>query len=70
MIYTAGTTKMRRSVVLTHRNFLWLAANYCIGRMTSFEDISMYMFPLFHVGGIGTLISGASGFSVRVYGLK
>ncbi len=57
IIYTAGTTGRPKGVVLTHRNFLWLAANYCIGGMTSFEDISMYIFPLFHVGGIGTFIS-------------
>jgi acyl-CoA synthetase (AMP-forming)/AMP-acid ligase II len=57
IIYTAGTTGRPKGVVLTHRNFLWLSINYCIGGMTSFEDISMYIFPLFHVGGIGTFIS-------------
>ena len=57
IIYTAGTTGRPKGVVLTHRNFLWLSVNYCIGGMTSFEDISMYIFPLFHVGGIGTFIS-------------
>lgn len=57
IIYTSGTTGRPKGVVLTHRNFLWLAANYCMGGMTGFSDISMYIFPLFHVGGIGTFIS-------------
>ena len=57
IIYTAGTTGQPKGVLLTHRNFLWLSVNYCIGRMTSFEDVSMYIFPLFHVGGLTTLSS-------------
>jgi acyl-CoA synthetase (AMP-forming)/AMP-acid ligase II len=57
IIYTAGTTGDPKGVLLTHRNFLWLSVNYCIGRMTSFEDISMYVFPLFHIGGLTTFSS-------------
>ncbi|RLB14237.1 MAG: hypothetical protein DRG63_08840 [Deltaproteobacteria bacterium] len=57
IIYTAGTTGRPKGVVLTHRNFIWLAVNYCIGGMTSFEDVSLYIFPLYHVGGLGTYIA-------------
>ena len=57
ILYTAGTTGRPKGVILTHRNFLWLAFNYCLWGMTEHEDISLYVFPLYHVGGLGTFLS-------------
>ena len=59
IIYTAGTTGNPKGAVLTHRNLLWNSVNYCISQLTSPEDISLYVFPLYHIGAMGTYIAHA-----------
>jgi fatty-acyl-CoA synthase len=59
IIYTAGTTGKPKGAVLTHRNLLWNSVNYCISQLTSPEDISLYVFPLYHIGAMGTYIAHA-----------
>jgi acyl-CoA synthetase (AMP-forming)/AMP-acid ligase II len=59
IIYTAGTTGNPNGAVLTHRNLLWNSVNYCISQLTSPEDISLYVFPLYHIGAMGTYIAHA-----------
>jgi len=59
IIYTAGTTGKPKGAVLTHRNLLWNSVNYCISQLTSPEDKSLYVFPLYHIGALGTYIAHA-----------
>jgi fatty-acyl-CoA synthase len=59
IIYTAGTMGKAKGVVLTHRNLLWNAVNYSICQLTSPDDISLYVFPFYHIGAMGTYIAHA-----------
>ena len=57
LLYTGGSTGPSRGVMLTHANF-WSAA---MGRMAALthppESVALLVAPLFHVAGLGRLIS-------------
>lgn len=57
ILYTAGTTSQPKGAVLTHQNCIWNSINYCMVQLTSFEDLSLVVFPLYHVAALGTLLA-------------
>ena len=57
ILYTAGTTAQPKGAVLTHQNCIWNSIHYCLVQLTSFEDLSLVVFPLYHVAALGTLLA-------------
>jgi len=57
IIYTSGTTGKPKGVVLTHRNFIWQAVNFCEGGLACLNHIALNLFPLFHAGGLAGFTS-------------
>ncbi|MDD2603556.1 MAG: long-chain fatty acid--CoA ligase [Desulfobacteraceae bacterium] len=51
ILYTAGTTGKSKGVMLTHRNFVYNAANQAENFAMTPEDINLVLFPLFHISG-------------------
>ena len=50
LIYTSGTTGRPKGVVRTHQTNLWASLNTVIEMGYRFDDVEMYMVPLFNVG--------------------
>lgn len=64
-IYTSGTTGRPKGAVLTHANMFWNAINDVLALGLTFQDVSLTILPLMHVGGIGlftlpTLLAGGT----------
>jgi fatty-acyl-CoA synthase len=53
MVYTSGTTGRPKGALLTHRNLFWNAINDVLAVGLTWEDVSLTVLPLMHVGGIG-----------------
>jgi long-chain acyl-CoA synthetase len=51
ILYTAGTTGKSKGVVLTHRNFVYNAANQAENFAMTAEDVNLVLFPMFHISG-------------------
>jgi long-chain acyl-CoA synthetase len=51
ILYTAGTTGKSKGVMLTHRNFVYNAANQAENFAMTAEDINLVLFPMFHISG-------------------
>jgi fatty-acyl-CoA synthase len=65
MVYTSGTTGRPKGALLTHRNLFWNAINDVLAVGLTWEDTSLTILPLMHVGGIGlftfpTLLAGGT----------
>lgn len=57
ILYTAGTTGRSKGVMLTHRNFIYNAANQSENFDLNEDDVNMVLFPMFHISGwlLGTI---------------
>lgn len=66
LIYTSGTTGLPKGVVLTHRNYLFDAAQFVQATRMTAEDRFLCILPLFHVNGqvVTTLSPLAAGGSM------
>ncbi|CAN5898233.1 long-chain fatty acid--CoA ligase [soil metagenome] len=53
MVYTSGTTGKPKGAVLTHANLFWNAINDILALGLTYQDITLTVLPLMHVGGIG-----------------
>ncbi len=51
ILYTAGTTGVSKGVMLTHRNFVYNAANQSENFGLDESDVNLVLFPMFHIGG-------------------
>jgi long-chain acyl-CoA synthetase len=51
ILYTAGTTGKSKGVMLTHRNFVYSAANQAENFAMTAEDVNLVLFPMFHISG-------------------
>jgi fatty-acyl-CoA synthase len=65
MVYTSGTTGRPKGALLTHRNLFWNAVNDVLAVGLTWQDVSLTVLPLMHVGGIGlftlpTLLAGGT----------
>lgn len=65
MVYTSGTTGRPKGALLTHRNLFWNAINDVLALGLTWNDTSLSILPLMHVGGIGlftlpTLLCGGT----------
>jgi fatty-acyl-CoA synthase len=63
MVYTSGTTGRPKGAVLTHANLFWNAINDVLALGLGYQDTTLTILPLMHVGGIGlftlpTLLAG------------
>lgn len=63
--YTSGTTGRPKGAVLTQENMFWNAVNNVLALDLTFQDKSLTLLPLFHIGGIGlfalpTLFAGGT----------
>jgi len=56
LIYTSGTTGMPKGAMLSHRSLLTSISSWMIHSTTTVgTDVSLMMFPLCHVAGIGVI---------------
>src|SRR4051794_8329726 len=56
LIYTSGTTGMPKGAMLTHRSLLTSISSWMIHSNNKVaDDVSLMMFPLCHVAGIGVI---------------
>ncbi len=53
LLYTSGTTGNPKGVPLTHRNLVAGMLNTMCGFEHEADDVSLFMFPAFHVAGYG-----------------
>ncbi len=65
LIYTSGTTGLPKGVILTHRNYLFDAAQFVQPTQMTEQDRFLCILPLFHVNGqvvttLGPLYVGGS----------
>ncbi len=69
ILYTAGTTGEPKGVVLTHYNFIFNIKNTISGESVTSNDISLTLFPMFHISGyiLFTLPSLYSGSTVILH---
>lgn len=51
ILYTAGTTGKSKGVMLTHRNFVYNAANQAENFAMENNDVNLVLFPMFHISG-------------------
>ncbi len=51
ILYTAGTTGKSKGVMLTHRNFVYNAANQAENFAMKNNDVNLVLFPMFHISG-------------------
>ncbi len=51
ILYTAGTTGKSKGVMLTHRNFVYNAANQTENFAMTADDTNLVLFPMFHISG-------------------
>ncbi len=51
ILYTAGTTGKSKGVMLTHRNFVYNAANQAENFNMENNDVNLVLFPMFHISG-------------------
>lgn len=51
ILYTAGTTGKSKGVMLTHRNFVYNAANQAENFAMVKNDVNLVLFPMFHISG-------------------
>lgn len=51
ILYTAGTTGKSKGVMLTHRNFVYNAANQAENFAMVNNDVNLVLFPMFHISG-------------------
>jgi long-chain acyl-CoA synthetase len=51
ILYTAGTTGKSKGVMLTHRNFVYNAANQAENFAMKNTDVNLVLFPMFHISG-------------------
>ncbi len=51
ILYTAGTTGKSKGVMLTHRNFVYNAANQAENFNMEKNDVNLVLFPMFHISG-------------------
>jgi long-chain acyl-CoA synthetase len=51
ILYTAGTTGKSKGVELTHRNFVYNAANQAENFNMENNDVNLVLFPMFHISG-------------------
>jgi len=59
VIYTSGTTGRPKGAVLTHGNFYWSAVGSALNLGVRADDRWLACMPLFHVGGLSTLLRSA-----------
>jgi acyl-CoA synthetase (AMP-forming)/AMP-acid ligase II len=56
LIYTSGTTGMPKGAMLSHRSLLTSINSWMIHGTTNLaEDVSLMMFPLCHIAGVGVI---------------
>src|SRR4051794_38571574 len=56
IIYTSGTTGMPKGAMLSHRSLLAALASWMIHSSNSVaQDVSLMMFPLCHIAGVGVV---------------
>ena len=63
IMFTSGTTGRPKGAMLSHGNLWWSAMNVMTTMNIAYEDISLVVAPLFHIGGLNvttlaTLIKG------------
>ena len=51
ILYTAGTTGKSKGVMLTHRNFVYNAANQSENFDVNENEVNLVLFPMFHISG-------------------
>jgi fatty-acyl-CoA synthase len=63
IVYTSGTTGRPKGAVITNSNMFWNALNDILGLGINYEDTTLTLLPMFHMGGINlftfpTLLAG------------
>lgn len=57
LLYTAGTTGRPKGVLLSHNGFIWNCVNWVHHGVYREDDLSLQVFPLYHVGAIGSVLA-------------
>jgi fatty-acyl-CoA synthase len=57
IVYTSGTTGRPKGAVITHKNIIWSAVSYIIDKDLKISDVALVVSPLFHVAGLGNLLT-------------
>lgn len=72
IMYTSGTTGRPKGAVLTHGNMTWACINQILGFDIAFDERTLALGPLFHIGGLNgtvnpTLLRGGCVVVVRSF---